>query len=373
MPERRQLAVAVTANDDRARFLFDEIARQAEIAADVEFDRIDPWTRYAAAALSWRPDRAEWWNTYQMHPLLQRRRRKVLQRALTPFRDRVQGLVMWGSWFNPRLDEMRLRAPFVTYIDQSLALQPALGEPQTGYVNRRRGHRLQAETYRDTAAVLCMSRWAREQTLVAHPSLSPEKVLVAGWGPCAVDLSAESIPWERREPLVLHISNDFHRKGLDFLVETAAVVRQSLPAARFVVIGSDYGGMRDVPTGEGVTFTGRLSDRAQLADYFRRASVFFLPHRFDRSPHVLVEAMSAGIPIVTSAQGGALELTENTGAGVSRPIGDVRGYAEAILGFLQDPARASTAGARGRDLMKRSYTWSAVAGRILNVLSAARG
>jgi glycosyltransferase involved in cell wall biosynthesis len=359
-------AIAVSANDDRARFLFDALRRQADVVADVPFDHIDPFTRYAAAALSFRPNRGEWWVTYQMHPLVERRRRKVLQRGLLPVRRDIEGLVMWGSWFHPRLHQLGNATPFVNYIDQSMSLEPVLGEPSEGYVNRRVAHRLQAATYRDSAAIMCMSAWARDQTLLAHPSLPAEKVRVAGWGPCGVDLSAETLPWEKREPLVLHVSNDFHRKGLDHLVQAAGIVRQTVPAARFVVIGADYGGMRDVPTAEGVEFTGRITDRSVLADYFRRASVFFLPHRFDRSPHVLVEAMSAGIPLVTSAQGGPVELTGSDGAGYALPIGDIGAYAAAVTRLLTNPSLAAEIGERGRRLMQRSYTWAAVARRILD-------
>jgi glycosyltransferase involved in cell wall biosynthesis len=367
-PMKSDRSIAVTSNDDRARFLVEALGRQSQVVADVPFDRIDKLTRYAAAALSFRPNRAEWWVTYQMHPLVERRRRRVLQQGLRPFLGRIDGLVMWGSWFHPRLRDIHPGARYINYIDQSLALEPVLGEPKEGYIDRRVAHRLQAETYRDSAAVMCMSQWAREQTLLAHPALPPEKVRVAGWGPCGIDLSATPLPWSEREPLVLHVSNDFHRKGLDYLIETAARVRQSVPGARFVVIGSDYGRMPNPPTGEGVTFTGRISDRAVLADYFRRASVFFLPHRFDRSPHVLVEAMSAGIPLVASAQGGALELIEGTGAGFAVPIGDVAGYAKAILTLLTSPETAADMGQRGRRLMLRSYTWDAVAARLLDAV-----
>jgi glycosyltransferase involved in cell wall biosynthesis len=214
-----------------------------------------------------------------------------------------------------------------------------------------------------------MSQWAREQTLLAHPTIPKHKVQVAGWGPCGVDLSSESISWAEREPLILHVSNDFHRKGLDFLAQTAYVVRQSIPKARFVVIGADYGGMKNPPRADGVEFTGRISDRAVLASYFRRASAFFLPHRFDRSPHVLVEAMSAGLPLVASAQGGALELIEGKETGFAVPIGNIDGYADALTTLLTSPQLAADMGARGRSLMLRSYTWKAVATKILDVLT----
>ncbi len=51
-------------------------------SAEVPFDNIDPVTKYVAAALSYASPREEWWGNYHMHPLIQRRRRKVLGRGM---------------------------------------------------------------------------------------------------------------------------------------------------------------------------------------------------------------------------------------------------------------------------------------------------
>lgn len=366
--EQANLSIAFTANDSRARYLLDALKRRCRDVVDVEFDALDRVTRYLAAAATFRPNRAEWWTMYHMHPLVARRRRKVLKQNLGSRITGLDGLIMWGSWFSPDLNGL----PVIHYIDQSLAVEPVLGETRPGFIRRKAANRQQTRTYQKAAAVLCLSDWARRQTLLAHPQIDPAKVRAAGWGPCGVDLSAEQIDPAAREPIVLHVSNDFHRKGLDFLVATAARVRERMPNARFVVIGADYGGMKNVPTGPGVEFTGRINDRTQLEDYFRRASLFFLPHRFDRSPHVLVEAMSAGLPLVTSAQGGPEELAGNTGAGFTVPIGDIDGYARAVTTLLQNRELAAQMGAAGKALMLRSYTWDAVAANILDVLREVR-
>ena len=360
-------SVAFTHNDSRARPLFAALEAEVEAVSEIPFDEIDPFTRYAAAALSYRRRRAEWWVNYQMHALVARRRRGVLRRGMERSLRPADALLMWGSWFHPGRRGPLASIPYFNYIDQSLALEPVLGEPKKGPVNRRRAHALQAGIYRDSGGILCFSRWAHEQTRLAHPTLPAGKVHVVGWGPCGVDLSREDIPVDAREPVVLHVSNDFHRKGLDFLIATAERVRAALPRTKFIVIGKDYGSM-EVPRTDAVTFLGRIDDRRVLSDHFRRASVFFLPHRFDRSPHVLVEAMSAGLPIVTSSQGGPLELVEG-GAGVSVPIGDVEAYSAAVTAFLGNPLRAAHVGAQGKALMRRAYTWNAVARRILNAMA----
>jgi glycosyltransferase involved in cell wall biosynthesis len=105
-----------------------------------------------------------------------------------------------------------------------------------------------------------------------------------------------------------------------------------------------------------------------LADYFRRAALFFLPHRFDRSPHVLVEAMSAALPLVASAQGGAVELISQTGAGVLCAPGKIGEYADAIIGLLRNESLRAQMGRRALALMRERYNWHAVADRMLQVI-----
>lgn len=365
------LSLALTGNEPRQRYLFETLESLAHVAALVSFDDIDPLTRYLAAALSFAWPRSEWWENYHMHPLVQRRRRHVLARELSHVPERIDALLMWGSWFQPFRDTSP-RVPTFHYIDQSRSLHNLPGERVGRFSRRKRSHELQAKTYEAAARVFCMSEWAREQTLESH-KLDPLKVTAVGWGPCAVDLSGEDLEHTARKPLVLHISNDFHRKGIDFLLATAERVCTAVPDAHFVVIGRDARGANPPQSSRRVSFLGRISDRQVLSSYFRQASVFFLPHRFDRSPHVLVEAMSAALPLVASEQGGAIELIRDQGTGFLRRAGDVPGYADAIIEILRDHDLRRTLGRRAQTLVRTRYNWPAISKQIVSEISALVG
>jgi glycosyltransferase involved in cell wall biosynthesis len=355
--------VLLSSNEPRARSLFAELGRYFQVVGHEDFDEIDPVTKYTAAALSFRRPRRSWWLAYQMHPLLQRRRRAVLQKKMRRYDGQIDALLMWGSWFHPTKGAER-SVPFFQYIDESLS-PPAAGTGIPDFTYRR-SFRLQGEAYADCSGIFCMSAWARDQTLAGFPECA-DKLHVVGWGPCGVDLSDENIDETTRRPIVLHVSNDFERKGVDFLVRTAEIVRSTLPQAEFIVIGRP--GQFDVGVGgEAVRFLGPINDKQELSRYFREASLFFLPHRYDRSPHVLVEAMSAGLPLVASRQGGCIELIENQGTGWLIPIGDVQGYARAISMLLTDARMRTRMGAAARDLMRRKYNWDRVAQEIAAVM-----
>jgi glycosyltransferase involved in cell wall biosynthesis len=361
------MKLVLSGNEPRQEYLWAELRRAVNVLAAVPFDDIDPLTKYLAALLSFSRARAQWWGNYQMHPLMQARRRRVLGQRLGRLGVTPDALLLWGSWFNPCGRNGTRGVRFFNYIDQSRSLEPLAGEPPASRSRRRRSYELQSGTYRDSSGIFCWSEWCRNQTLEAHPTVDPRKVMTVGWGPCGVDLSSESIDENAREPLVLHVSNDFHRKGVDFLIRTATRVKSAVSNARFVVIGKDSSGMR-LTERNGVEFTGPIVDKDVLKDYFRKASVFLLPHRFDRSPHVLAEAMSAGLPIVTSEQGGPVEVARGTGAGFIHPVGDIEGYADSVVRVLRDPELRRSMGANARALMLDRYNWKSVAQKIVTAM-----
>lgn len=360
------LTLCLTGNEPRQRYLFEELKKTTDVQGEIDFDEIDFFTKYLAAGLSFSWPKSEWWGNYQLHPFVQKRRRLVLQRKMKDFGRRPHALLMWGSWFQPfRAGDMSA-VPYFTYIDQSRSLDNLPGERKAKFLRRQKSHQLQFETYQAASAIFCMSEWARKQTLEAH-ALPEEKVVTVGWGPCGVDLSNEDLISQEKEPLILHVSNDFYRKGVDYLIDTAEIVRKTIPRARFLVIGQDSSGLVCRNNGD-VEFVGPIRDKQILADYFRKASLFFLPHRFDRSPHVLVEAMSAGLPIVATAQGGAIEIINGQDNGYLCTEGNIQEYAEAIIALLSNNDKRVHMAANARRLMLKQYNWPTVAQRIATII-----
>jgi glycosyltransferase involved in cell wall biosynthesis len=93
-----------------------------------------------------------------------------------------------------------------------------------------------------------------------------------------------------------------------------------------------------------VRFLGHRTDvpaLLNLSDIFCQPNL--APEPFGIS---LVEAMSAGLPVVTSAAGGALEIV-NESCGVLVPAGDATALAVALARLIQDPAERQRLGRAG--------------------------
>lgn len=69
----------------------------------------------------------------------------------------------------------------------------------------------------------------------------------------------------------------------------------------------------------------------------------------------VIEAMSAGVPVVAPAAGGPAETVEDQVTGLLVPPGDAGALQEAVEELLADPARRRRMGAAGREIHGRRY------------------
>lgn len=105
--------------------------------------------------------------------------------------------------------------------------------------------------------------------------------------------------------------------------------------------------------GAAVTFSGHLP-QDEIADAIRSARVFVLNSSYEGLPHIVLEAMAAGVPVVATAAGGTPETIEDGVTGRLVPAGDSARLAAALAQLLGDPAeRARLAGNASAALAER--------------------
>jgi UDP-glucose:(heptosyl)LPS alpha-1,3-glucosyltransferase len=155
----------------------------------------------------------------------------------------------------------------------------------------------------------------------------------------------QSLGLSADDPVVLFVGHGFHRKGLDRLVEAIA----GIPEAHLVVVGGGNPASVMPPSGVGevdrrVHFVGRVDDPER---YYAEADLLALPSRSDPWGIPLIEAMAAGLPVVTTRFAGAATVVADTDAGTVLPDESTAGLREAVLALVQDPPRRRTLGARG--------------------------
>jgi glycosyltransferase involved in cell wall biosynthesis len=175
------------------------------------------------------------------------------------------------------------------------------------------------------------------------------------------DLGGAATGFDAAAPLVLAIGRFVEKKGLRFLVDALAQVRDTGQAFRAVLVGEDGGeaqALREQVVRLGlepcVEFAAPM-DHSRLRQLYGAASLFVLPCLVaadgdrDGIPNVIAEAMSMGLPVVTTSVSGIPELVADGHNGVVVPERDAGAIADAICGLLHDPARRDAIGRAARD------------------------
>ncbi|HEX5592928.1 MAG TPA: glycosyltransferase [Solirubrobacterales bacterium] len=156
------------------------------------------------------------------------------------------------------------------------------------------------------------------------------------------------------------------QKGHDVLLEAMPQV----PDATFLFAGEGPERERletlaaQLGIADRVRFLGRREDVPQL---LAACDVFALPSLYEGSSLAVLEAMAAGIPIVSSAIGGTEELIEDGRSGLLVKPGDSEALAAALRRALGDPELRKSLTARARERVEAGLTREAMASRVEGV------
>jgi phosphatidylinositol alpha-mannosyltransferase len=168
---------------------------------------------------------------------------------------------------------------------------------------------------------------------------------------------------------------DEPRKGLPVLAAAIPAVRARCPGVRFLVLGRGEGddALSDLPADDRATLEllGPLDDADKQA-LLRSVDVYVAPHTGGESfGIVLVEAMSAGAPVLASDLGAFRRVLDDGELGVLFPVGDGDALADALIGLLNDPAARERLAASAGVAVRR-YDWDRVADQVLTVYETVR-
>ena len=202
-----------------------------------------------------------------------------------------------------------------------------------------------------------------------------------------VDLDGQAPgPEQRGEPVssgdvptLLFLGRLHPTKSPDVAIEAVGHLRDAGVACRLIVAGSGngpyYDSLRALARArrlhDSVVFRGAVDAQAKRALY-RQADLFLLPSRHENFGLVLIEALSSGLPVITTrgvdiwkeleGGGGAL-IVDRTGAAIG----------EAAAGVLADPERRRAMGERGRAWARETYATSRCLARFEAMYAEAAG
>jgi glycosyltransferase involved in cell wall biosynthesis len=170
------------------------------------------------------------------------------------------------------------------------------------------------------------------------------------------------------------------QKGVREFVELARAVGMKRGDCRFVMAGdTDNDNPGGVPGerlqewhDEGVVeWWGHQQD---IAEAFNDSDIVCLPSRYREGvPRVLIEAASAGLPLVTTDMPGCRDVCQDGSNGYLVRVGHMADLQAALERLLDDPDLRSRMGKAGRSIVEKRFTSENVIEDTLSVYNAAVG
>lgn len=171
----------------------------------------------------------------------------------------------------------------------------------------------------------------------------------------------------------LSVLDQFHHfKGIEILFDAVRMIAQDRPNLRVAIGGGGpelfhyMARVRDLGIERQVRFVGYIPQE-EMNDWYTRSRIFILPSTdpaLETFGIVLLEAMAAGRPVITTEITGPADDIRSWGAGIIVRRNSPSDLARAITTLLEDEDIANQMGARGRQLVEKQYKWPAIAVQI---------
>ncbi len=198
----------------------------------------------------------------------------------------------------------------------------------------------------------------------------------------AVPVSLFAAAKPAQEPaVVLFVGTLSERKGLRDLAEACALLRRdsTLPTWVLEVVGgaNEVGEHESEQLREAFRTVGLHDslvgpeDAEGVRRRLARASVFVLPSHWEGQPMVILEAMAAGLPVLSTTVGANPDVVRNGVDGLLVPPHDVAALHRALDRLIRDPKLREGLGASGRRRAREHHDMPVLAGRLAGLYSDA--
>lgn len=175
------------------------------------------------------------------------------------------------------------------------------------------------------------------------------------------------------QKLIISVGRNHPKKGFEYIPEIIKRLLKKGAKFRWLLVGKDCESIRSLAVKEGVgeylivrevkpgvTESGEPDiPNNTLIQYYKASDIFAFPTLIELFAKVLIEAMAAGLPIVTTNAPGADDIIRHNENGLKNKTGDMEGMTESILSLLSDGALAKRLGGNAsRDA--KDYDWSII-------------
>jgi glycosyltransferase involved in cell wall biosynthesis len=208
-----------------------------------------------------------------------------------------------------------------------------------------------------TTEYITVSSWLAEE-LQGTYGVSPDRIVII---PNGIVRTSGNMPLENQlpfpdnMPLVGTVARLAPQKGVEYFIRAAAKLQLEYPHVGFVIVGDGpLRGQLEALSGE-LGLDGRLyftGYRHDVPAILALMQIFVQPSLSEGQGITVLEAMSAGCPVVASATGGLKELIRHGENGLLTKPGDAGQLAEAIRLLLEDDKFAQSLAKQAAEIVE---------------------
>ena len=227
------------------------------------------------------------------------------------------------------------------------------GNPSSEYSTRQL-HLSMVSTFRRAAGVVVQTQAFANY----YPAGIKEKCKVI---PNAISEAFLRPPYEgEREQTIVAVGSLYRVKNHALLLKAFARVMPKHPEWKLIIYGEGIERKRlttlinSLGIRTNVSMPGQVAD---VADKIYKAGMFVLTSDEEGMPNALIEAMSLGLPCITTdfAGGAARELVKDGFNGLVVPAGDVGRLETALIRIMDNNGFANALGTKASDLRKTNH------------------
>lgn len=163
--------------------------------------------------------------------------------------------------------------------------------------------------------------------------------------------------------VIVFVGRLHRQKGLDWLLSFAPRLLEQLPGHDLLLVGDGperarlESRVRAMGLDRRVHFAGWSP---QVPRILRASELLILPSRWEGMPNVLLEAMAAGLPIVTTRVEGVEELLGPLADEQSVTFGDEAAFLDRLRRLAEDRQMAAGLGRQNRERVEQHFSWRAM-------------
>lgn len=306
-------------------------------------------------------DRRTWGNLIHQNPWAFSIRTNMADKILRKLDGKYDIIYQDGAMFMPGL---KCKYPFVSYHDCNAILSANGGMYAHGahYKGDDLKRTIEQErlVYESASIIFSMSEWLKT-SLIKDFEIPGQKIITIYAGTNIQPVNFEK-GYDGRT--ILFVGKNFERKGGPTLLKAFKIVKKKLPDARLVIIGPELNIKED-----GVLSLGLISNSEILSKYYREASLFVMPSRFEPFGIAFAEAFAFKLPCIGTDLCAMPEIIEDGRGGYVIPPDEPNVLAQRIIDILTNQKTSEEMGQFGFRKVNEQFNWDIVIEKMLNNIS----